>query len=347
MTLLKRTVLAAAAVAVVVGAAQARDQIRVVGSSTVYPFSSYVAEEFGATTGNPTPVVESTGSGGGMKIFCASNDLNSPDFTNSSRPMKLSEFEECKKNGVNNITGVVIGFDGISIAQSKSNPKLDLTLEQVFLALAEEVPSKDGKSLVKNPYKKWSDIDAKLPNREIKIIGAPTTSGTRDAFDEMVMEVASKKFEAYGKQKGKYKKVRTDGAFIPGGENDNLIVQRLEQDKDALGYFAYSFLEENHDKVSGVTLGGIEPNFDNIASGKYPVARSLFFYAKADRLSKVKGMDAYLDLFVSDAMIGNDGVLKTIGLIPMPAAELKKVQASVKARTLLTEDMVKKGVVTK
>ncbi|MBN2963216.1 PstS family phosphate ABC transporter substrate-binding protein [Sulfurospirillum sp. T05] len=347
MTLLKRTVLAAAAVAVVVGAAQARDQIRITGSSTVYPFSSYVAEEFGATTGNPTPVVESTGSGGGMKIFCSGNGLDTPDFTNASRAMKLSEFELCQANGVKNITGVVIGFDGISIAQSKTNPKLDLTLEQVFLALAEEVPSKDGKSLVKNPYKKWSDIDPKLPNREIKMIGAPTTSGTRDAFDEMVMEKASKSFEAYGKQKGKYKKVRSDGAFIPGGENDNLIVQRLEQDKDAVGYFGYSFLEENHDKISGVTLGGIEPNFDNIASGKYPVARSLFFYAKTDHFGKVKGMEDYLDLFVSDMMIGKDGVLKTIGLIPMPEATLKKVQASVKARTPLTEDMVKKGVVTK
>jgi phosphate transport system substrate-binding protein len=341
---MKKAVLSAAVAAVMVTAAQARDQIRIVGSSTVYPFSSYVAEEFGATSGNPTPVVESTGSGGGMKIFCAGNGLDTPDFTNASRPMKTSEWELCQQNGVKNIVGVVIGFDGISIAQNKSNPALDLTLEQVFLALAEEVPSKDGKSLIKNPYKKWSDIDASLPSREIKMIGAPTTSGTRDAFDEMVMEKASKKFPVYG---GKYKKIRNDGAFIPGGENDNLIVQRLDQDKDAMGYFGYSFLEENHDKVSGVKLNGIEPTFDNISSGKYPVSRSLFFYAKADHFDKVKGMNAYLDLFVEDMMIGNDGVLKTIGLIPMPASELKKVQASVKARTPLTADMVKKGVVTK
>ena len=347
MTFMKKAVLSAAVAAVMVTAAQARDQIRIVGSSTVYPFSSYVAEEFGATSGNPTPVVESTGSGGGMKLFCAGNGLDTPDFTNASRPMKTSEWELCQSNGVKNIVGVVIGFDGISIAQNKNNPALDLTLEQVFLALAEEVPSKDGKSLIANPYKKWSDIDPSLPNREIKMIGAPTTSGTRDAFDEMVMEKASKKFEAYGKQKGSYKKVRSDGAFIPGGENDNLIVQRLEQDKDAMGYFGYSFLEENHDKVSGVKLGGVEPTFENIATAKYPVSRSLFFYGKADHFKEVKGMEAYLDLFIDDMMIGNNGVLKTIGLIPMPEAELKKVQASVKSRTLLTADMVKSGKVTK
>jgi len=344
MTLMKKAVLSAAVAAVMVTAAQARDQIRIVGSSTVYPFSSYVAEEFGATSGNPTPVVESTGSGGGMKLFCAGNGLDTPDFTNASRPMKTSEWELCQKNGVKNIVGVVIGFDGISIAQNKNNPALDLTLEQVFLALAEQVPSKDGKSLIANPYKKWSDIDASLPDREIKMIGAPTTSGTRDAFDEMVMEKASKKFPVYG---GKYKKVRTDGAFIPGGENDNLIVQRLEQDDAAMGYFGYSFLEENSDKVSGVKLSGIYPTFDNIATGKYPVSRSLFFYAKKDHFKEVKGMEAYLDLFIDDMMIGNDGVLRTIGLIPMPEADLKKVQSSVKSRALLTADMVKSGKVIK
>ena len=345
MTLMKKAVLSAAVAAVMVTTAQARDQIRIVGSSTVYPFSSYVAEEFGATTGNPTPVVESTGSGGGMKLFCAGNGLDTPDFTNASRPMKTSEWELCQQNGVKNIIGVVIGFDGISIAQNKSNPDLDLTLEQIFLALAEEVPSKDGKSLIANPYKKWSDIDPSLPNREIKIIGAPTTSGTRDAFDEMVMQVASKKFDAYGSQKGKYKKVRTDGVFIPGGENDNLIVQRLEQDDAALGYFGYSFLEENSDKISGVKLLGIEPTFDNIATGKYPVSRSLYFYAKADHFKEVKGMEEYLDLFMDDMMIGTDGVLRTIGLIPMPANELQKAQSAVKTRTPLTAEMVKKGLV--
>jgi len=321
------------------------DQIRIVGSSTVYPFTSYVAEEFGATTGNKTPVVESTGSGGGMKIFCAGAGLDTPSFTNASRAIKAKEFETCKQNGVTEITGLMVGFDGISIAQSKENPTFNLTREQIFLALAQEVPSKDGKSLIANPYKKWSDIDPTLPNREIRMIGAPTTSGTRDSFDEMVMEKASKSFDAYGEAKGKYKKIRTDGAYIPGGENDNLIVQQLTQDKAALGYFGYSFLEENHDKISGVTLNGVAPTATTIADGSYPVSRSMFMYMKNAHIGKIKGVAEFMDLYVQDAMIGQKGVLKNIGLIPMPTEQLREVQKSVKARTLLTKEMVDKHTV--
>lgn len=344
MKLWKKVVVSTAVVAAFAASADARDQIRIVGSSTVYPFTSYVAEEFGATTGNPTPVVESTGTGGGMKLFCSGVGDNTPDFTNASRPMKDSEYKTCQENGVKNIVGLMVGFDGIAVAQSKDNPALNLTLEQLFLALAEEVPGADGK-LIKNPYKKWNEIDPTLPDREIRVIGAPSTSGTRDAFDEMVMEVASKKFDAYGEQKGKYKKVRNDGAFIPGGENDNLIVAKLAQDKAALGYFGYSFLEENQDKIQGASLNGVAPTFDNIASAKYPVSRSLFVYMKADHIGKVKGMKEFFDLYVDDKMIGSKGVLRNIGLIPMPAETLKKVQASVKAGTVLTEEMVKSHTV--
>jgi len=317
--------------------ASAKDQIRIVGSSTVYPFTSYVAEELGATTNFATPVVESTGSGGGMKIFCAGADLDTPSFTNASRPMKEKEFETCQKNGVTEITGLMVGYDGIAIAQSAQNAALDLTKEQIFLALAQEVPSKDGKKLIANPYKKWSDIDPSLPKRSIRVIGAPSTSGTRDSFDEMVMEKASKSFPVYG---GKYKKIRTDGAYIPGGENDNLIVQQLTQDKDALGYFGYSFLEENHDKISGVTLGGIAPSAENIASGKYPVSRSMFLYMKNAHIGKIKGVAEFIDLYSEEMMIGQRGVLRTIGLIPMSKEMLKTVQNSVKNRTLLTKEMV-------
>jgi phosphate transport system substrate-binding protein len=317
--------------------ASANDQIRIVGSSTVYPFTSYVAEELGATTNFATPVVESTGSGGGMKIFCAGVDLNTPSFTNASRAMKPKEFETCQKNGVKEITGLMVGYDGIAIAQSKENPKLNLTKEQIFLALAQEVPSKDKKSLVTNPYKKWSEIDASLPDRVIRMIGAPSTSGTRDSFDEMVMEEASKSFPIYG---GKYKKIRTDGAYIPGGENDNLIVQQLTQDKDAMGYFGYSFLEENHHKISGVTLNGVEPTAQNIADGSYPVSRSMFIYMKNAHIGKVKGVAEFIELYAQEMMIGQRGVLRTIGLIPMPSDMLKKVQTSVKNRTLLTKEMV-------
>lgn len=335
---LRKSALALIAAATVASSLGANDQIRIVGSSTVYPFTSYVAEEFGATTGFKTPVVESTGSGGGMKIFCAGAGVDTPSFTNASRPMKDKEFATCQKNGVKEITGFMVGYDGIAIAQSNDNAPLNLTKEQIFLALAQEVPSKDGKKLIPNPYKKWSDIDPSLPKREIRMIGAPTTSGTRDSFDEMVMEHASKNFKIYG---GKYKKIRTDGAYIPGGENDNLIVQQLTQDKAALGYFGYSFLEENHDKINGVTLNGIAPTAENIANGKYPVSRSLFMYMKNGHIGKVKGVAEFLDLYATKAMIGPKGVLRNIGLIPMQDKMLKEVQASVKARTLLTADMVK------
>jgi len=337
---MRKTIVALSVAAAMTTAAVASDQIRIVGSSTVYPFTSYVAEEFAVTMGYKTPVIESTGSGGGMKIFCETgNGVNTPSFTNSSRPMKVSEFQNCQKNGVKNIFGIMIGYDGISIAQSKENPPLNLTKEQIFLALAKEVPSKDGKSLVKNPYKKWSDIDKSLPDREIRIIGAPTTSGTRDAFDEMVMEEASKSFPAYGGKK--YKKYRNDGAFIPGGENDNLIVQQLAQDKTALGYFGYSFLEENHNRIQGVSIDGVAPTFESIASGDYPVARSLYVYGKTDHLDKVEGASEFLDLYMSDMMIGTDGILKTIGLIPMPEEIIKEAQDAAAKRTNLTEEMVR------
>lgn len=344
MKLWKKVVVSTAVVTAFAIGADARDQIRIVGSSTVYPFSSYVAEELGATKGLPTPVVESTGTGGGMKLFCAGVGEDTPDFTDASRPMKLKEFETCKANGVTDITGIMIGFDGIALAQNKNNPPINLTLEQLFLALAEEVPGPDGK-LIKNPYKKWSDIDPSLPNREIIVYGAPTTSGTRDAFDEMVMEKASKRFDAYGDKKGKYKKIRNDGAFIPAGENDNLVVQKLAQNKAAFGYFGYSYLEENSDKISGASLNGVAPTFENIAGGKYPLSRSLYVYIKNQHANKVKGMKEFIDLYISDAMIGQKGALRTIGLIPLPEATLRKVQASVKARTKLTEDMVKNHTV--
>lgn len=338
MTLWKKAVVSAVAAAAFVSAAEARDQIKIVGSSTVYPFSSYVAEEFGATTGNPTPVVESTGSGGGMKLFCAGNGMDTPDVTNASRPMKPKEFETCAKNGVTDITGAVIGYDGIAFAQSSKNKALDISVEHIFLALAAEVPV-DGK-LVKNPYKKWSDIDKALPNRDIIVYGPPATSGTRDAFGELVMEKASKKFDAYGKAKGKYTTIRQDGAFVPSGENDNLIVQKLEQNEAAFGIFGYSFLEENSDKVAGAKINGFEATPENIASGKYPVSRSLFFYVKNSHRSKVKGLDEYVKLFMDDKMIGPKGVLKTIGLIPLADEMRNGVQKSVMAKTKLTADMV-------
>jgi len=342
---IKMSAIALLSVAALSVSASARDQIKIVGSSTVYPFTSYVAEEFKAVTGNKTPVVESTGTGGGMKLFCSGNGLDTPDFTNASRPMKDKEFALCAQNGVTDITGMKVGFDGIAVAQSKTNGAVAFKKEHLFLALAEEVPSKDGKSLIKNPYKTWNEIDAALPNRKITVYGPPTTSGTRDSFDEMVMEKSSKSFDVYGDKKGKYKAIRQDGAFVPAGENDNLIVQKLTKDTAAFGIFGFSFLEENGDKISGATVEGQAPTQESISSGKYPISRSLFIYAKNSHRAEVKGMDEFFKLYVDDKMVGQKGVLKTIGLVPMPTEELKKVQTAVLAKTKLTVEIVKKGTI--
>ncbi|UYG06350.1 PstS family phosphate ABC transporter substrate-binding protein [Halomonas sp. M4R1S46] len=311
--ILKTTVIAAAVMGVA-GVAQARDQVRIVGSSTVYPFASYVAEEFGATTDYPTPVIESTGSGGGLRLFCNGVGEDTPNITNASRRMKPSEFERCAENGVTDITEAFVGYDGIAFAQSSANEAMDVTREQLFLALAAQVPV-DGE-LVDNPYTQWSDIDASLPDREIAVYGPPTTSGTRDAFEELVMEAASEDMEAYGDEG--YTDIRADGAFIDAGENDNLIVQRLAENTDAFGIFGYSFLEENADTLIGSSVDGVEPTPEAIGSGEYPVSRSLFFYVKNQHADEVPAMYEYANMFMSEQMIGDLGYLKGIGLIPAP-----------------------------
>ncbi|APE31861.1 phosphate-binding protein [Halomonas aestuarii] len=311
--ILKTTVIAAAVIGVT-GVAQAREQVRIVGSSTVYPFASYVAEEFGATTDYPTPVIESTGSGGGLRLFCNGVGDDTVDITNASRRMKPSEFERCAENGVTDITEAFIGYDGIAFAQSSTNEAMDVTREQIFLALAAQVPVEG--ELVDNPYTQWSEIDDALPAREIAVYGPPTTSGTRDAFEELVMEAASEDMEAYGGEG--YTDIRTDGAFIDAGENDNLIVQRLAENTDAFGIFGYSFLEENADTLIGSSIDGVAPTPDAIGSGEYPVSRSLFFYVKNQHADEVPAMDAYAKMFMSEMMIGDLGYLKGIGLIPAP-----------------------------
>lgn len=333
-------------------AVQARDQIKIVGSSTVYPFSSSVAEEFGATTSNPTPIVESTGSGGGMKLFCKGNDLNTPDITNASRRMKAKEFKMCADNGVTDITEAIIGFDGIAIAQNKNNPPLILTKMHLLLAVAEEVPTKDGKSLVRNQYKKWNEIDPSLPNREIIIYGPPTSSGTRDAFEDMIMKGQTKKMDVYTsfyktdkvKYKGykKYHKVRQDGVYVPSGENDNLIVQKLNKNPAAIGIFGYSFLMENDDKVSAAKVDGFIPTPDTISSGQYPISRSLFFYVKNSHRADVPAIDKYVEMFMSEEMIGHDSILGEIGLIALPDARRAAIRASVMSHTKLTLDDLSK-----
>jgi phosphate transport system substrate-binding protein len=316
--------------------AQARDQIRIVGSSTVFPFSTAVAEQFGRTTSFKTPVVESTGSGGGIKLFCAGVGVQDPDITNASRRIKASEVAQCAQNGVNQIVEVRIGFDGIVIANAKSAKHYDLTLEQVFRALAKQVPV-DGK-LAPNPNRTWSDVDPALPAVKIEVLGPPPTSGTRDAFVELAMEGGAKAIPMLADLQKKDEKafqavahaIREDGAYVEAGENDNLIVQKLQANPDALGVFGFSFLDQNADRIQGSTIGGVEPTFENIADGSYPISRSLYFYVKKAHVGVVPGITEYVAEFTSEKAVGDDGYLADKGLIPLPAAERAKVREAAK-----------------
>ena len=331
MTRIPLAIAAAAALALTASvaltdAAEARDQIRIVGSSTVFPFATAVAEEFGKTTDNKTPVVESTGSGGGLKLFCAGVGVDHPDIANASRRIKPSEVERCAENGVTGIIEVKIGFDGIVLANSKGTEPFSITLQQLFLALAKDVPS-DG-AMVANPNRSWSDIDASLPAARIEVLGPPPTSGTRDAFVELAMEGGCRTFpaiEALRKQdKNRYKAVchsmREDGAFVEAGENDNLIVQKLKANPGALGIFGYSFLDQNRDKVQGSAVNGVAPDFDTIADGSYPVSRSMYFYVKKAHVGVIPGIEGYIETFTDEDAWGPYGYLADKGLIPLPDA---------------------------
>ncbi|HKY85938.1 MAG TPA: PstS family phosphate ABC transporter substrate-binding protein [Pseudorhodoplanes sp.] len=318
------------------GSAQARDQIRIVGSSTVYPFTTTVAEQFGKSAGMKTPVVESTGTGGGMKLFCAGVGVGHPDATNASRAMKKSEFEDCQKNGVKDVVEIKIGFDGLTLAQSKQGPALKLTLGQFFLALAKEVPGADGK-MVANPNKNWSDIDSSLPNIKIEVLGPPPTSGTRDSMHELFMEKGAEQIAALKDLKKAdskafdkaWKTLREDGAYVEAGENDNVIVQKLEANKNAFGVFGYSFLEENAAKLRGVAFDGAEPTYDNIAGGKYKGSRPLFVYIKKQHVGVVPGLDKFAAEYVSNKALGEDGYLAKKGLVALPKKELDEVRKNV------------------
>ncbi|WP_419796637.1 MAG: PstS family phosphate ABC transporter substrate-binding protein [Terasakiella sp.] len=346
MSLKKTLAVAALASVVAAGAAEARDQIRIVGSSTVYPFATSVAETFGKTTSFKTPVIESTGSGGGFKLFCAGIGEEHPDITNASRAVKKSEIERCAKNGVEKITEVKVGYDGIVMANSKKGKRMEINRKQIFLALAKDVPNAEGK-LVPNPNQKWSDVDPSLPDVKIEVLGPPPTSGTRDAFAELALEGGCKQFpqikalkkgdEKMGiaKDKKKYKaichSVREDGAYIDAGENDNLIIQKLNANPNAFGVFGFSFLDQNSDTVQGSLIDGKEPLFEAIADGSYPVSRPLFFYVKNAHIGSVPGILEYLAEFTNDKAWGDEGYLTDKGLIPMPTEERAKYKAAVQA----------------
>lgn len=346
-TLAKKSLLTLTATAVMglsaMTQAADRDVISIVGSSTVYPFATVVAERFGKSGGFKTPKIESTGTGGGMKLFCAGNGIDTPDMTNASRAIKSSELDSCGANGVNGVVEVKIGYDGLTLANAKSAPQWDVTLKDVYLALAKEIPDAKGK-MIANPHMTWKDVNAALPANKIEVIGPPPTSGTRDSFNELAMEggcgqiasmkeikaADSKKFESLCRT------IREDGAFIEAGENDNLIVQKLAANPNAIGIFGYSFLEENADKVKAVNIAGVSPTIDTVLDKSYPLSRPLFFYVKKSHVGKVPGITEYLAEFASDKAIGEDGYLLEKGLIPLSAAERSKVQADVKAMKTLT-----------
>ena len=304
----------------------ARDNIEVVGSSTVYPFSTVVAERYGRSTGKATPKIESTGSGGGMKLFCSGVGTNYPDITNSSRRIKMSEFKKCQENGVKDVIEVQIGYDGIVIANSVDAKSINLSRKDIFLALAAKVPGDTEGSLIDNPYTNWKQINPSLPDIDIEVLGPPPTSGTRDAFVELGMEGGCKKIDwiaALKKtDKNTYKQVchtvREDGRYIEAGENDNLIVQKLEANPAALGIFGFSFLDQNADKVQGASIESVEPTFESIADKSYPISRPLFFYVKKAHVGVVPGMMGYLKEFTSERAWGVEGYLAEKGMIPLP-----------------------------
>ncbi|MFS2318464.1 substrate-binding domain-containing protein [Maricaulis sp. D1M11] len=338
----------AAGLAISVSAeAQQRDQIRIVGSSTVYPFSTAVAESFGAKTGFATPVVESTGSGGGLRLFCSGVGTEHPDITNASRRMLTSEYELCQSNGVREITEVRIGYDGIVLAAADNGQAaMDLTLTQLWLALADQVPADETcSSFVDNPHSAWSDVDASLPGQRIEVFGPPPTSGTRDAFVELALQAGARglacmaeleesdpiRFDAIASR------IREDGQWVDAGENDNAIVQTLVNTPTAFGVFGYSFLDQNSDRLIGTLIDGVEPEFYAIAEGDYPVSRSLFFYVKNQHAPIVPGIAEFVSEFTSEDAWGEFGYLSDRGLIPLLEDERDEVARSSRALEPMTQ----------
>jgi phosphate transport system substrate-binding protein len=322
--------------------AAGRDYIYIAGSSTVYPFTTVVAEQFGKRTKFKTPKVESTGTGGGFKLFCAGVGVEHTDANDASRPIKVSEYERCLENGVREIVEIKIGYDGIVLANSKAAPEVDLTRRDLFLALAKHVPDpadpESGK-LVPNPYKTWKDVKSSLPDVEIEVLGPPPTSGTRDAFVELAMEKGCKSFnwikDLKKQDKNRYKAIchglREDGAFIEAGENDNLIVQKLEANHDALGIFGFSFLDQNTDVIRGQKIDGVAPELETIADGSYPVSRPLFVYIKKAHVGKIPGIEEFVKEYTAERAWGPEGYLADKGLIPLPDDERKAMWADANA----------------
>jgi phosphate transport system substrate-binding protein len=345
---MKRLLLATSLLALAATPSFARDQIRIVGSSTVYPFATVVAEAFAKSTGMKTPVVESTGTGGGIKLFCAGVGEDKPDFVNASRKMKRAEFEICKQNGVDEIVEFKLGFDGLTVSSAVGGPDVNFTRKQLFLALAKQVPDKDGK-LIDNPYKMWSDIDPALPAEKIEVLGPPPTSGTRDSFAELMLKKGAQEFESLTALESSdvaafdavWKAFRTDGAYVEAGENDNLIIQKLAANPKAFGIFGFSFLEENRDKMKAASIDGDQPEYGSIANGNYKGSRLLYIYMKKAHLGLVPGMIEFVTEFTSKQAIGEDGYLIDKGLVGLKTCDAEWSAGTVDTLPLVDVDFLK------
>ena len=315
-----------ALLAVADNAYAARDYVWAAGSSTVFPFSTRVAENFSKKTGKKSPKVESLGTGGGIKMFCGGTGEQFPDIANASRPMKKSEFLACQKAGVKDIVELKIGFDGIVVATDKKGPDFNFKLEQLYMGLADQTLR--GGQIVKQPYKNWNEVGQGLPKARVLVYGPPPTSGTRDAFVELAMEGGASKLPTLAKLKADDEKkfkatvspMRTDGGWVDAGENDNAIVGTIEKTPNALGVFGYSFLEENAARIKGAAVNGVKPSPQTIASGQYPLSRSLYIYVKKSQVGVTPGLKEFIAEFVSDAATGRGGYLQGRGLIPLPPA---------------------------
>jgi phosphate transport system substrate-binding protein len=345
---MKRYLLAASLLALAATPSFARDQIRIVGSSTVYPFATTVAEQFAKSTGMPTPIIESTGTGGGIKLFCSGVGVDKPDFVNASRKMKRAEMQDCVNNGVTEVVEFKLGFDGLTLSNAKNGPDANFSRQQIFLALAKMVPDKDGK-LIPNPYKMWNEIDPSLPAEKIEVLGPPPTSGTRDSFAELILRGGAQSFPALAELEktdlkafeALWKTFREDGAYVEAGENDNLIIQKLKANPRAFGIFGFSFLEQNSGKMKGAAIDGDKPNFADIANGNYKGARLLYIYMKKDHLGVVPGMIEFATEFTSLAAIGGDGYLLDKGLVGLKTCDAEWSAGTVETLPALDIDSLR------
>ncbi len=304
--------------------------IRISGSSTAYPFITTIAQMFSLTHNKDNIIVESTGTGNGLQLFCSGSDNHYPDLASASRAIKPSEVALCNSHKINNILEINYGYDGIIIANAQMDSNINISRKELFLALADTIPIK-GK-LIKNPYQKWSDVNPSLPDVSIELYGPASTSGTRDEFDQIVMENSCGNFPEYARAKRKCPNIRTDGKYIEIGNNENLIIQKLKKNKDAWGVIGYNFFRNNLEDLKSVTIDGVTPSPNNIREGSYALSRPLLLYAKADNQNKLaEPVKIFLQTATSENTVGENGYLANKGLIPLQDKDLKEVQKIISA----------------